>query len=175
MSKRHDAVFYYGNFKLNYNYNELNQISAALKVLVDADDIEGFGIYTKKNVENKIDEFTIVLKTSKGKGKNWLMMRYTKQANGTYHRIKHQCGLGPQELYNELKGPTLNYVIDSTNPAYQIANLSIIIRDASIVPPYWEGVNIEHKIDQYVKYGGSRHISRKKYIRKNKKRSYKKK
>lgn len=172
MTNHHDANFYFGNFKLDYNYNELNQISNTLKVLVEAKDIHGFGIYTKKNTSDKMDEFTIVLKTSKDTGKNWLMMRYTKTSANTYHRIQKQCNLGPKALYAELKGPTLNYVIDLTNPAYQIANLSIIIRDASIVAPYWEGVNIEYQIGNFDKYGGNRQISRKKYIRKNKKRSY---
>jgi hypothetical protein len=158
-------------FNLDYNYNQLNEISATLKDLAENNMIHGFGIYTKKTKESTIAEFVIVIKIKEGTGTNWMMMYYNTSKKYVYHRSDKKGNMGPRELYKYIQ-TNLGFIFDSpSNRPYAITDLNILIRDPDIVPPYWEGTDIEYIIGAYPKYGGSYNISR----RKNKKRSYKKK
>ena len=159
----------YDLFNLDYNYNELNNISKTLKILVEKGMIHGFGIYTKKDTTQSLTEFVIVIKIEAGKGKNWMMMHYKKEKEYVYHRVEKKGKMGPLELYSDLNEPK-----KFEFGAYSISDLNTIIRGADIVQPYWEGSNIEYNIGDFKKYGGRYNNSRRKFVRKNNKRSYNK-
>jgi hypothetical protein len=146
----HTNSYYLSQFAETYTTESVNTILKTLQVLVNYDEIYGFGIYFKSGKT----EFSIVLKLKKRPGTNWIHIVYLLETRGWVNIIK-KGDLGPKELYQAMNARGL-YAFTTTKPSEFSKGQPI-----SEMNSYFSGSHdVEYNLSQFEKYGGNNRLTR---------------